>query len=460
MINFKWKSIESFLLAFFVIRLYGIWFPPLETWHSWRQTLTAMIARNMGSEFSLLYPKVDTFGEKTGIIATEFPFYQSLIHFFNETFGYDHWYGRLISLFATTIASWCFFQLVKRFWNERTAWFSTVVFVCSLWFSFSRKIMPDTFAVSLVIIGIYFIVKYIDRAKFVSLILAFVFLTLGGLCKIPAVYLFGLYIPFLFNKQFQLNFRLIIGLVLLLSSSIILLWYFYWVPYLVNTYHIQLFFPKGITEGLKEIKPYWTDFYKQLYFGALRSYIVLLPIFIGFSVLIYLKKWQTLSCLGIVSFIFLTFAVKTGTVFPTHNYYVLPYSPVLALIAGIGLTQFNSKWAFILLIGICIEAIANQWSDFRIKDEKTYKTSLELQLNKVLPQSERIVIPTGANYEWMYWYNRKGWSVDADSLLNPDFLYRLKKKGAKFIVFDKHELNPKLTLPVIGESADCFVLKL
>ena len=95
----KFKSIESLILLFFVIRLYGIWFPPLETWHSWRQTLTNMMARNMNEgNFSLLYPVVDMGGERTGIIGTEFPLYQSIIAIFNHLFGYEHWYGRLISL--------------------------------------------------------------------------------------------------------------------------------------------------------------------------------------------------------------------------------------------------------------------------------------------------------------------------------------------------------------------------
>src|ERR1700754_3101546 len=95
----KLKTIEGLVLGFFLVRLIGITLPPLETWHSWRQTLTNMMARNMvEGHFSLLYPTIDMAGERSGVSGSEFPFFQSLIAGCTLIFGDAYWYGRLINL--------------------------------------------------------------------------------------------------------------------------------------------------------------------------------------------------------------------------------------------------------------------------------------------------------------------------------------------------------------------------
>ncbi|MBI3239515.1 MAG: glycosyltransferase family 39 protein, partial [Flavobacteriia bacterium] len=408
----KLCTIYGLVLGFFLIRLIGITLPPLETWHSWRQTLTNMMARNMAEgSFSYFYPVVDMGGERTGIIGSEFPFFQSLIAGCTLFFGEAHWYGRLINLIVSSFAVIAFFHLCKRWWNERTAWYATVIFLTSLWFAFSRKCMPDTFAVSLVIIGIYWFQRYIDQRNWWKLVLGLCFITLGGLCKIPAVFLFGLMVPMWMKPSLQIRLKLTITIAVGIASSIIGWWYFVWVPHLVDTYHFALFFPKGIAEGLHEIAPLWGDFAAQVYFGALRSYVVLLPILVGIIWLGARQNRLALAGTGILTAIFFVFAIKTGTVFPTHNYYVLPFVPVMAVVAAFGLQRMDKRLATALLFLIMAEGIGNQISDFRVKDEVRYKLTLEQQVNQLVPKGEIIIIHAGPNPEWMYCYHRKGWSL-------------------------------------------------
>src|SRR5688572_20790329 len=92
-------DIRFWIVFFFILRLYGITFPPLEVGHNWRQTDGLMIARNfyeIDSNFFL--PRVDLAGEKTGIVGSEFPVLNYLIYIAYNIFGYEHWYGRLIVL--------------------------------------------------------------------------------------------------------------------------------------------------------------------------------------------------------------------------------------------------------------------------------------------------------------------------------------------------------------------------
>ena len=74
-------DIRFWLAFFFVIRLYGITNPPLETSDNWRQTATLMVTRNYVEQgLDLLHPRVDTAGEKSGIVGMELPLL-NLFHF-------------------------------------------------------------------------------------------------------------------------------------------------------------------------------------------------------------------------------------------------------------------------------------------------------------------------------------------------------------------------------------------
>lgn len=456
----KLKRIETVIIGFFLIRLIGITLPPLETWHSWRQSLTNMMARNMVEiEFSLLYPRIDMAGSEAGIIGSEFPFFQTLIAGCSILFGDNYWAGRLINLVVSSFAVLAFFNICKRWWNERTAWYATVIFLSSLWFAFSRKAMPDTFAVSLVIIGIFFFQRFLDRSKWWLLIVATLFITLGGLCKIPAVFLFGIIVPLWLSQTIRLQFKILITIAVSIASTIICWWYFYWVPYLVETYHFPLYFPKGLVEGWLEIRPFLFDFTKQFYFGALRSYIVIIALLVGVFTLKQREYRLTAIGLFILTVIFLLFSLKTGSTFPMHNYYVLPFVPVMAVIAALGLQRFNARWSVALLLLIVLEGILNQISDFRIKDEVRYRLTLEAQVNQFVPKGERIIIHSGSNPEWMYYYHRKGWSLQPQELADTAKIKAISDQGGNYVVVDKR--NCDLTLPYkkVGETADLAIWK-
>ncbi len=457
--NWSWKSIETFLLGAFIVRLYGIWFPPLETWHSWRQTLTAMIARNMNEHgFTLLYPMVDVGGDRTGIIGSEFPFFQFLIAGCNQLFGYDHWYGRLINLIITTIGLWCFYKIISSIFNQRTAAYATILLTCSIWFAFSRKVMPDTLALSILFIGYYFGYQFILTRKWKFWLVAVLFIALGGLVKIPAVYLYAIVLPIFFNRKFAFSTRLFIAIGMAIASMMVGWWYFMWVPHLVKTYGFELFFSKGLLEGWLEIKPLLGEALKQFYFGGMRGYIWILPFILGIIWLISSRKKSIGLTLLLLTLIFCLFALKTGAVFPTHNYYIIPFVPVLALIAAIGAQQFPPKWGWIIVGLMAIEGIANQLSDFRIKDEVRYKLTLEQQINRIIPtKTEHIVVMYGPNPEPMYWLHRKGWSIDAVELSNPMVISRIKASNTRFLIVIDTDQKIYIPFSKWKQTKDCSI---
>jgi len=148
-------DVRFYIAVSFVIRLYGITDPPLETSHHWRQTSVAMVARNLVEDhFDVFHPRMDTAGELSGITGMEFPFLNMLIACCIALFGPAHWYGRVIVLITSSIGLWAYHRLVDRYVGRGPAFYSTLALIVSLWFMYSRKMMPDVMALSLVIIGL------------------------------------------------------------------------------------------------------------------------------------------------------------------------------------------------------------------------------------------------------------------------------------------------------------------
>ncbi|MBI3235711.1 MAG: glycosyltransferase family 39 protein [Bacteroidetes bacterium] len=244
-------DIRFWILIFFAIRMIGITNAPLETGHNWRQSLTNMMARNfLEIDANMLYPRIDMAGEKTGIMGSEFPFFNYLIYLVSLVFGYAHWYGRLINLIVSSMGIYAFYLLVKKICNGQVAFYASIILLSSIWFAFSRKIMPDTFSVSLVIIGLYFCYRYLTEGALWMLVSYFLLITLGMLCKIPALSLVSVISILLSVKEVPRTKIILIFSLTAVSVGIVGLWYFYWVPYLLDTYHYQLYFPKGLMEGM------------------------------------------------------------------------------------------------------------------------------------------------------------------------------------------------------------------
>ena len=157
------KDIRFWIILFFAVRLIGITNPPLEISHNWRQTCVTMVARNfLEVDNNIFYPRMDIAGEKTGITGMEFPILNYIIYLTSLIFGYEHWYGRLINLIVSSIGIWFFYKIIRKYFTSELAFYSALILICSIWFMFSRKIMPSTFAMSLALIGAYHGTNYLD----------------------------------------------------------------------------------------------------------------------------------------------------------------------------------------------------------------------------------------------------------------------------------------------------------
>jgi hypothetical protein len=461
------RDIRFWIVLFFVIRLIGITQPPLETAHNWRQTTVAMVARNFSEvDADVMRPRIDIAGEKTGITGMEFPVLNSLIYLVSEVFGYEHWYGRLVNLIISSVGMLFFFKVIREHFNEKLAFKATIILICSVWFVFSRKIMPDTMAMSLIIASIYFGCKYLygtDRRGWVDLCVALILGTIGVLAKLPVAFLFVVYAPLLLKpsiaKARKLKLVGLFGLFLTLPA----LWYFYWVPHLVEAYGFWHFFMgKPMVEGMAELIDNWSLTLQRFYSTAIG--------FTGFAFLLlglvrtYRRgNRRLLTLFGLTFMAFVLVVIKAGATFPEHSYYIIPFAPVMALMAAYGIEQLKSHYLMIAaVILIAGEGLLNQQHDFRISKAQLAIESLESTMDQVSERDELIIINSDYSPTPMYFAHRKGWIATNEQILAPGFLDSLQIKGLSYALILKRAFGEPITLgyPVVLENEDCRVYKM
>lgn len=442
-------DIRCWIVFFFVLRLYGITNPPLEVAHNWRQTTVTMVARNFYEEdSSILYPRIDIAGEKTGITGMELPFLNYLIYLTSVVFGYAHWYGRLINLIVSSLGLLYFYKLVLKYFDLKMAFNATFILLFSVWFNYSRKIMPDTFSMSFGLAGIYYGSNYFDVKSNLNNLILFFALTLAGvLSKLPSAYLLVLFLFFIVNRKHEIRPKLIFFLVGATCMSIVALYYFYWVPYLTNTFGFQHFFMgKSIQKGFIETIQHFGEAAEKFYLEALQIFGFLL--FTAGLILATIKKnKQVLSIFGLCFAGFLVIIFKAGFVFYHHSYYIIPFAPVMSLVAAYGLGEIkNKKWAQIILFLIASENLLNKFNDYSIKPDNLEILNLERDLGTCTNKNDLILINSKNVPSPMYFAHRKGWVNSNEIILQKDYVQSLQSKGLKYIVILKKTFGADMNL--------------
>lgn len=427
-------DIRLWLLPFFLVRLIGINAPPIEIGHSWRQCLTAMIARNL-VEISpdLRFPRVDMGGTGTGIIGAEFPVLNGLMALLHVAFGPGFWQGRSIVLVASGFAAFSFHDLVRRRLGGRVALASTLVLLSSSWFMFSRKIMPDVFSCSLVLIALAQAFRYVVDGRPRRLAIFLLLATLGLLSKLPAACLLGLLAWPVLDRRLAWPRRQH----LLMAASVALmaacLWYFLWVPHLVEAYGYPLYYPRSLRTGLHELWLARLPLLEKFVFQALSSYLAFAACLSG-SVLLVRKGGRKLVPVALAVLApFFYFMVKAGEVFAVHSYYILPLVPVMAVLAGVALARIPGRWFAPAVLAVCAEGVANQAYDLFTPDRTRFLLKLESIADRYTSPRDLVVVNGGLDPQRMYFLHRRGWSLTDDECRDAGRLKELAGQGAAYL---------------------------
>jgi 4-amino-4-deoxy-L-arabinose transferase-like glycosyltransferase len=449
------SDIRFWIILFFLLRLFAITDPPLEVAHHWRQTTVTMAARNFLEDSSnILLPRIDFAGEKTGITGMEFPLLNYLIYLLSLVFGYAHWYGRLINLAVTSVGLYFFWRLLVKYRSPYFAFNATILLLFSIWFTYARKIMPDTFSMSFVIMAMYYASNYFENnGQKKALILYGFFALLGMLSKLPSGYCLVLLFPLFVaaDKRTKVWFA---GVSLFCVVPVVV-YYFYWVPYITTHYGFYHFFMgKSMVQGFREIMFDLPNFGEKFYLDGLQVIgFVLFLVGLFYARIKRDRFIGTIALLGGLAF--LVVIGKAGLTFSRHSYYMVPFAPIMAVVAAFALEQLkNKKWVVVLLLAIGAESVANKFHDFYISDKNKAILSLETVLDRYGSRDQKILINSGEIPTPMYFAHRKGWIAYNSQIQNTDLVHQLKALGLKHVVILKQTFgeNLKLNYPVLFDS--------
>lgn len=435
------------VLLFALLHLPGIKTPPIDE-HNWRQTDTAAVARNFQFESpNIFLPRIDIRGQFSGITGMEFPAYNYILYITNEVFGYQHWHGRIITLFFGCVGLAFFYGFIKRRYSRSLANFSvSVLALLPVYFIFSKNIQPDIMMVSFLLASLYYAQVFTQKHKDKYFYLMLATLALAVLIKIPSIFIV-IPICLILGKKVIIKLvdkkKLIIFVLIFVVP--VLGWYL-WSDYLSKSYGLGNYFYGNIAIAdsltLAAKKGFWrviADYSLPLRFPFGALYLL------GLIGVVYsLAKKNLLPLIWLLSFIFFIgiFAIKSFY----HNYYILPLLPPLALTIGIaldfiykGIKKENKMLSvvFVSILAIVMMRATISMTDYLYKPKiGSDYANLELISDKYIPKNNLIITNANVNPVILYFTNRKGWSLP-DSMLDELTLDSYIKAGAKFIVIDK-----------------------
>ena len=407
----EWRhALLWFLVLSFAVRLVNITAPPLERAHSWRQATGLMVARNLArGDGDILHPRIDERPETSREIGMEFPLLPWMHSAVGKCFGYAHWHSRLINLVVVMGGLWCFYLILARWHTDRLAATATVVLTMSMWFSFGRKAMPDTFSCALVLLGMDSLLRALERGGIMRWVFSALVLTLGVLSKLPAaILLFPL--PLLCKGATRKH-----RLALVATGSVVIATTFWWygvhaptVAERAGTWYHQ---GQSLTESLSSLWSHKGQLLGRFAFSALRSYAAFAAVLLGLWCLVRkspgheVTRWMVgMSCLGCALLM-----LRAGFYFHHHDYYIMPFVPALALLAAVGLDGLPRRWAQVVLVLLVLEAGLNQQHDFGVPDSELPKLGLGQLAEEHIPSDEHVVLIGEGNPIELYLLDRKGW---------------------------------------------------
>lgn len=455
-------DVRLWIIVLFLIRLENIDLPALDE-HAWRQTITLGVARNyMEVDDNFFHPRTVICDSRGGIQAQEFPLLNYCIAVLWKIFGVHNWCFRLFSLVVASLGLFAFSKIVRRLTEERTALFATVVFGVSIAFTYSRKAMPDVFAVSLVLMGLNWGWRYLEEKKAWQLILFFLFSALGLLCKMPAACVMGLIAAPVIMGKSDSSSRLRLIIAGASATAVMGIWYFVWVPWAEETYRFPLFFPTGIAEGWQQLVDMKVHTIERFYPIALTSKIAFGFCLVGLSAMIWKKNKPLLLTFGTSSALIFGLMLKAGGTFSGHVYYIIPYVPVMSLLAGYGLSSVIRSWLvqILILTAIATEAIYFHKDDFFIpwKDQKFLK--LEKITDQYVPKDARILVNDhGGSPVMMYFAHRRGWTV-TDRMKDTAWVNGEETVGLHYIIIDRARWKDSLPYPKLYEDNEFQIYKI
>jgi 4-amino-4-deoxy-L-arabinose transferase-like glycosyltransferase len=419
--------------------------------YSWRQADVAMISENFYLHgFNIFYPQINWAGHAPGYVGTEFPlvpFLASLLYLF---FDVQDWIGRSVSVGFFAFSVPFFYLLVRKVFNERSAWFAVGIYTLAPLSVFAgRSFMPDMACLAFSIAALYLFTGWLEEEKsFSRFVVACAATTLAILVKLPAIIIA---LPMLYMAWTKYGAVLLrkprLWAFAAWSLLLPLIWYSH-AHWLSLSHYPHHMFGSGAFESVS------LDWYVNIVQQALTSVAtpvtsaamllgICLPARAKFDRLFH---WWLLAIL--------VFMIVAGQGH-RHPWYLLPVVPVAAAFAGHACDFALSKiarpalWKTIAL-GLIFFSSLSYFSFVYLKPlyEPIALASWRAgnELNRMASLDTLFAAGDGGDPTCIYYSKRNGWHflenfgaapIDSEQAITE--LERLNEKGAAYLVLTRHQ---------------------
>ncbi len=443
--------------------------------HVWRQTQTQNTILSFAEEDPNIFnPRRNERGNGDGIFRMEFPVSQWITSLPIKYLGNDILLSRFMNFLFGIFSLFGIYYLSKRlFLSQHLA--LAAVWILSftpLFYYYTINPLPDNLALTFCIWGIFFLIKWHQKQKnrdFISTILLF---SLAGLTKLPFALIFVMPLILVLGqcdfRKAESSILIKRGLIILLGVIPILSWYLWVIPEWEGN---------GIVSGIFSMdddqkSKFWYYLWYNIRTNTPELLIGLtsLPFFI-YGLLSSRKLWRISKSLSLAFGLFLVLisalmVFEMNMIEKVHDYYFLPFLPVVVLISVYGLYRFKilaqkKRWLWIplslLLLSMPVYSyfrIQPRWESVGFNEDLlNYKD----ELRAAVPDTALVCVGNDKSHHiFLYYIKKKGWVFEQD-WMGKKKLEGLIGQGCQYLYSDSRHVdqNPQVQ-SVFGTKVATF----
>lgn len=422
--------------------------------HSWRQSQTQTVIYNFNfSDNNILNPQRFDLSSGTSTLLYEFPLYQWIIAQANAVAGYSISNTRLITFVFFVFGLLGFYKLIRKFVTVEIALLTNVCFCFSpLMYYYSVNPLPDTLALAFGIWALNFLIDFVMRPDNLKLILFCFFLSLSALIKLPYIIFGSAFIIYLVKLITKKDLRSLFqsAFIFILFLIPVFVWYHKAIPTWTNNPIAQGVFIND--ENFSKLLYYLQGNVISTLPELITNYAAC-PFLIA-GIYMFYRKRKTLSFAHhylLTTFIFFSVYVlyELNMIKDTHDYYLMPFLPLVFLLVARGIIFFfekgYKKLALFLILLIPVMAwirMNKAWNPSSPGFNKEYLTKSQA-LQRLIPTNSLCIIDhDDSKFIALYFLKRQGFSLNQNEM-STRTIEKFSDLGARYLITDNLNLNVK-----------------
>lgn len=436
----------SFVLHFSILNL------DLIGYHVWRQTQTQTVIYNFTfSDNNIFHPQKFDLTSGTTSLLYEFPLYQWIVAQVNNVLGYSVLHTRVITFLIFVFLLLGFYKLVLKFVSKEMALITNVLICFSpLLYYYCINPLPDILALCFAIWSLNYFFEFLKAKKTLHFLMFSFFLMLAALVKLPFILFGGVFVLYAYSEFKNKNSKeaLSKGLILVLAMIPVFAWYIKAIPTWKGN---------GITSGLATNNKTFIYLLDCFQFNLISSVPELITnyascLFLVAGIYLFFKNFKvSISKYKYYFLLFVLFSIyflfELNMIEKTHDYYLMPFVPLIFLVVAFGANYFWQKnYKKLVLFIACIVPLTawlrihERWNTENPGFVKDYLTN-QTQIQNLIPPSEKCIVDYDeSQFISLYYLKRNGYSL-FEKEINPSVLRERYNKGAKYFITENLSIN-------------------